>query len=141
QPVIVMRAADGSLNCFHNTCRHRGAALTHEDAGNAKHHVCPYHGWTYDSYGKCLSIKAERQGCYPRSFGETNHDLIPVARVAQYRGFLFASLSRDVPPVEEYLNEATKFIDLVVDQSEQGIEVVHGRTTYMYRGNWKLQME
>ena len=139
--VIVTRGGDGILRCFLNTCRHRGAALTHLQAGNAGRHVCPYHGWTYDSSGKCVAIKAEKQGCYPAGFSDLDHDLVPVARFAEYRGFLFASLNGSVPPLEEHLGEARKFLDLVVEQSPDGIEVIPGRVSFTYRGNWKLQME
>ena len=68
-------------------------------------------------------------------------DLVPVARFGEYRGFLFASLSGDVPPLESYLGEARVFIDLVVDQSAQGIELLPGDVSYTYRANWKLQLE
>ena len=33
------------------------------------------------------------------------------------------------------------FIDLVVDQSPQGIELVPGKVSYTFKGNWKLQLE
>uniref|UniRef100_A0AAR5QG24 Catechol dioxygenase N-terminal domain-containing protein n=1 Tax=Dendroctonus ponderosae TaxID=77166 RepID=A0AAR5QG24_DENPD len=47
-------------------------------------------------------------------------------------GFLFGSLNPDVPSLEEYLGEATKIIDMIVDQSEQGLEVLRGASTYTY---------
>ncbi|MGO3510330.1 MAG: SRPBCC family protein [Glutamicibacter arilaitensis] len=44
-------------------------------------------------------------------------------------------------PLEEHLGEATKIIDMMVDQSEEGLEVLRGASTYTYDGNWKLQAE
>lgn len=32
-------------------------------------------------------------------------------------------------------------IDLMVDQSPEGLEVLRGASTYVYDGNWKLQTE
>lgn len=141
QPVIVARDAGGALGCFINTCRHRGSILAHVDSGNARHHVCQYHGWAYDSAGKCVSIKDEKHGRYPQGFALEDHDLLRVPRFAEYRGFLFACLNPDVPPLEEHLGESRTFIDLAVDQSAQGLELVPGPVTYVFRGNWKLQVE
>src|SRR6185436_4974269 len=54
---------------------------------------------------------------------------------------LFASLNPDVPSLEEHLGDTRAFIDLIVDQGEHGIELVPGASTYVFRGNWKLQVE
>jgi benzoate/toluate 1,2-dioxygenase subunit alpha len=43
--------------------------------------------------------------------------------------------------LREHLGEAAKIIDLIVDQSADGLEVLRGASTYVYDGNWKLQME
>ena len=50
-PVIVSRDAKGQLHCLLNTCRHRGATVCHTRQGNARNHVCQYHGWVYDRAG------------------------------------------------------------------------------------------
>ena len=44
-------------------------------------------------------------------------------------------------PLEEYLGEAAKIIDMIVDQSPEGIEVLRGTSTYTFDGNWKLTAE
>ena len=41
----------------------------------------------------------------------------------------------------DHLGEAAKIIDLIVDQSPEGLEVLRGASTYIYDGNWKLQTE
>ena len=79
---------------------------------------------------------------YPDCFNtEGSHDLTKVARFESYRGFLFGSLNPDVPPLAVHLGETTKIIDLLVDQSPEGLEVLRGSSTYVYDGNWKLQSE
>lgn len=140
QPVVVMRDAEGKLGGFLNSCRHRGAIVCHTERGNAKFHVCHYHGWVYDSAGRNADVKDRRQGCYSPAFDAQDHDLMRLPRFAEYRGFLFGSLNADVPPLEEHLGDARRFIDLVVDQSPHGVELVPGRSTYVYKGNWKLQI-
>ena len=58
-----------------------------------------------------------------------------------YRGFLFGSLNDDVAPLKDFLGEAAKIIDMIVDQSADGLEVLKGASTYTFNGNWKLQAE
>ncbi len=140
-PVVVMRDAEGKLGCFLNSCRHKGAIVFPAASGNGANHTCPYHGWTYDTGGKCIAITSQRQGCYPEAFNALEHNLAKVARFDSYRGLLFASLSADVPPLEDYLGDARRAIDLVVDQGAEGIELVPGAVSFTYNANWKFQLE
>ena len=140
-PVIVSRDAKGQLHCLLNTCRHRGATVCHTRQGNARNHVCQYHGWVYDSAGKCLDIKDQSGAQYGEPFKCESHDLVEVARFGEYRGLLFASLNAQVSSLDEHLGDARTFIDLVVDQGANGIELIPGVGTYTFRGNWKLQIE
>ncbi len=141
QPVIVSRDSKGELHCHFNTCPHRGATVCRQRAGSAKAHVCPYHGWVFDSAGRNAGIKNQTQGEYHHNFAEGSHDLKKVARFGNYRGFLFASLREDVPSLEEHLGDARVFLDLIADQGEDGVELLPGAGLYTYRANWKLQLE
>lgn len=141
QPVILQRDQHGTLRCFLNTCRHRGAIVCPFAKGSTKYHVCRYHGWSWENTGRNFSITDKDAAGYPGSFEAQDHDLLQVARLASYRGLVFASLSPDVPSLEEHLGEARWFIDLMVDQGEHGLEYVPGSVHYTYEGNWKLQFE
>lgn len=140
-PIIVTRDGGGALHCLLNTCRHKGAMVCHLQHGNARHFVCQYHGWAYNSGGANIHVKDHDKGAYNESFDSKNHDLQAVARFASYRGVLFASLRADVPDLEAHLGDARKMIDLVADQSPHGMECIPGRGAFIYKGNWKLQME
>jgi benzoate/toluate 1,2-dioxygenase alpha subunit len=71
-----------------------------------------------------------------------SHDLVKLGAFDSYRGFLFGSVNPDVvQPLTEHLGEATKIIDMIVDQAPEGIEVLRGSSTYTFDGNWKLQAE
>lgn len=141
QALVLMRDGAGRLHCVHNSCRHKGAVVCHQRQGNKRSHVCQYHGWAYDSAGCNIAIKGKAQGGYTPAFDADSHNLQPVARFGEYRGFLFASLAGDVPPLEEHLGDVRVFLDMAVDQGTQGLELVPGAVTYTYRGNWKLQLE
>lgn len=140
-PVIVTRDANGELHCLINSCRHKGAMVCHQHRGSARTFVCQYHGWAYDAAGRNILIKDRAEGAYNACFDAQNHDLQKVPRFAEYRGVLFVSLSEDVPPLDEYLGDVRRMIDLVVDQSPQGLECIPGRGAFVFNGNWKLQME
>lgn len=141
-PVILTRDRSGEVRAFLNVCSHRGARVCRERSGNRKTFTCPFHGWTYGNDGKLLDVTEEAAGAYPEGFDRAKLGLEPVARVESYRGFVFGSLSPDVPALSDYLAGAKTMIDLIVDQSPDGrLEVLRGATRYIYKGNWKLQVE
>src|SRR5947209_5417525 len=142
QPIFIARNKNGELNAFINACSHRGAMLCRHKRANKATYTCPFHGWTFNNSGKLLKVKDPESAGYPEQFNKDgSHDLRKVARFESYRGFLFGSLNPDVPPLAEHLGEAAKIIDLIVDQSPEGLEVLRGSSTYTYDGNWKLQTE
>lgn len=142
QPVFIARNKDGVLNAFLNACSHRGAMLCRHKRGNKSSYTCPFHGWTFNNSGKLLKVKDPGNAGYPASFNcEGSHDLTKVARFESYRGFLFGSLNADVVPLAEHLGESAKIIDMIVDQSPDGLEVLRGSSSYIYEGNWKLTAE
>lgn len=140
-PVILLRDGTGELRCFLNSCRHRGTLLCPLHRGNQRVHVCRYHGWTYDTAGRNLAITGAQDGQYPAAFSAESHDLVPVARLGSYRGFVFASLSPDVPTLAAHLGDARQFLDLIADQGPEGLEYVPGTIPYTFDANWKFQFE
>lgn len=142
QPIFITRNKEDKLKAFLNSCSHRGAMLCRTKKGKRAAHTCPFHGWVYNNDGKLLKVKDPDDAGYPESFNkEGSHNLKEIPRFESYRGFLFGSLSDDVVPLKEYLGEAAKIIDMIVDQSPQGLEVLRGSSTYVYDGNWKVQAE
>jgi len=49
-PVLLTRDESGTLRAFINACSHRGALIA-SGAGQARHLVCPFHGWAYAADG------------------------------------------------------------------------------------------
>lgn len=142
QPIFITRNKDNELKAFINACSHRGAMLCRTKKGNRAAHTCPFHGWVFNNDGKLLKVKDPDDAGYPESFNcEGSHNLKEVPRFANYKGFLFGSLNPDVVSLEEYLGEAANIIDMIVDQSPEGLEVLRGSSTYVYDGNWKVQAE
>jgi benzoate/toluate 1,2-dioxygenase alpha subunit len=142
QPIVITRDKGGTLNAMINACAHRGAMLCRRKHGNKGSFTCPFHGWTFSNAGKLLKVKDGKTGAYPESFNtEGSHDLTRLPAFANYRGFLFGSLNSEVSSLEDHLGGARAVIDQIVDQAPEGIEVLRGNSSYIYDGNWKLQME
>ena len=142
QPILITRDKQGELHAVINACAHKGAMLCRRKHGNKGSFTCPFHGWTFSNSGKLLKVKDEKTTEYPVSFNKNgSHDLTKVARFQSYRGFLFGSLNADVQPLEDYLGETRVIIDQIVDQAPDGLEVLRGNSSYIYDGNWKMQME
>jgi phenylpropionate dioxygenase-like ring-hydroxylating dioxygenase large terminal subunit len=140
-PVVVMRGADGALRGYVNACPHRGTRLYTARAGNAPVQMCPYHAWCFDSAGRCVKIKDQPQAGYAAAFGQESHDLKPLGALASYQGFVFGALPADVPALADYLGDTRFFIDTFAEQSGQGMEILPGEVSYVFRANWKLQVE
>ncbi|NWD64340.1 Rieske 2Fe-2S domain-containing protein [Pseudomonas sp. IPO3774] len=142
QPVVITRDKHGTLHGLVNACAHRGAMLCRRKQGNKGSFTCPFHGWTFSNAGKLLKVKDAKTGAYPDSFDcDGSHDLKRLGRFENYRGFLFGSLSETVPELSDYLGETRVIIDQMVDQAPLGLEVLRGSSSYVYDGNWKLQIE
>lgn len=140
-PVIVVRGEDGVIRAFENRCVHRGALIALEDGGNAKRFQCVYHAWTYDLRGdlKGVAFKdgAGGLGGMPKSFRMQDHSPRKL-RTATTLGLVFASLSDEAPPIEDYIGEDIHGrMERVL---KRPIEVI-GRFTQELPNNWKLYSE
>jgi len=140
-PVIVSRDAGGEFNVMVNRCLHRGTTVFQHERGNATVFRCEYHAWTYDLRGRLIGIS--RPGGYaPEELAELGAGLSPAARVATYRGLIFASFAADGPSLDEHLGLAKPYIDEWADQSPAGTVAIEGGVwKHAYGGNWKLQVE
>ena len=109
QSIIAVRGDDGVARAFHNTCRHRGAALCREPEGRfpAAGIICPYHSWTYDLCGALLRTTSK----YPADdFEPSNYPLYPVA-VREWNGFIYLCLAADPPPFGEPFDQPVNRFD------------------------------
>ena len=138
--VVFLRDKDGEVRCFLNVCPHRGAQITRHRSGRARNFTCIYHGWTFENTGRVRLVT--EADTYPDSFhANGRNDLVPVPRFEQYRGLWFLNYDPDAVSLSDYLGEARDYIDLVIDQSEQGMMVIDGVQEYSARANWKMLSE
>jgi phenylpropionate dioxygenase-like ring-hydroxylating dioxygenase large terminal subunit len=136
--VIVVRDDDGVVHGLLNRCTHRGTTLVVEERGCAKRFTCPYHGWSFACDGRLVALPFP--GDHPRASGAGRAGLgLGRLAVAEHRGFLFATLHPDPPPLLEWLGHAAAWLDAHVDRHPGGELVVAPTPVRLeYAGNWKL---
>ena len=139
RPLFFVRASDGRVRVFYNTCRHRGALVCRHDSGNGEIFQCFYHAWTFNSRGELIGVPDEEG--YAEGFDKADMGLLSPPKVDSYRGFIFVCYDHNAMDLRSYLAGAAEFIDLVVDQSESGMRVVPGSNRYSIKANWKLLVE
>ncbi len=138
--LLFNRDRDGVVHAFHNVCTHRGTVLAMEKCGKAKSFTCPYHGWTFGANGTLLDQNA-KTGYPPRFNAEGTYNLRQVPRLERYRGFWFMNMNPKAVALEKYLAGTKEWIDLIIDQSDAGIEVTSGEQEFIVNCNWKLISE
>jgi len=141
-PVVVVRAADCSINVFENRCSHRAAEFCRELSGNTKEFVCPYHQWSYDLHGNLAGIPFRRgvngKGGMPADFNAAQHGLRRL-NVTSHRGVVFASYVQDMEPLQDYLGpEVLKEFEATFDGRKPRLL---GYYRHTLPGNWKLYHE
>ncbi len=139
-PVIVTRKGDGSIGCYLNMCRHRGNRVCRADAGNARAFSCPFHGWTFSNDGRLSNVPGYKE-IYLEKLDLDAHGLVPVAKLASYKGLLFATFDRNAPSLEDYLGDMAWYLDMILDRREGGIEFLPGTHKWLVHTNWKFPVD
>jgi glycine betaine catabolism A len=135
QSILVVRGEDRIARAFHNTCRHRGAALCRTAEGRfpAAGIVCPYHSWRYNLRGELVQTSSLAAG---DGFELEDFPLYGLP-VTEWNGFVFAALTPNPPPF------AASF-DLPLNRLDawQLPELAVGHTlSKTIRCNWKVFWE
>jgi Rieske 2Fe-2S family protein len=135
QSILVVRGEDGVARAFHNTCRHRGAALCKATQGRfpAAGIVCPYHSWRYNLRGELLQTSSAQPGD-----GFDVHDFPLYALPAtEWNGFVFAALTPEPPRLAASFDLPLQRLDAW----RLGDLVVGHRLRRTIECNWKVFWE
>ncbi len=136
RPVIFVKKEDGTTDVLINRCPHRGALICRFEKGNAKRFTCGYHAWSFENDGKCVAIPIRQ--AYGEDFNLEKHNLLKPAHVDNYRGFVFASMSPDVVPLDEHLGGAKTYIDQWLDRGNgENVIINNGAMRFTTHANWK----
>jgi phenylpropionate dioxygenase-like ring-hydroxylating dioxygenase large terminal subunit len=141
ESVILVRGRDNVLRAFLNVCRHRGAKLCIEGAGEAKRSLqCPYHAWTYGLDGKLVA--APNLTRMP-DIDRTEWGLVTV-HLREWLGYAWVCLAGTPPSFEDtVMAAATDRLGSpeMIGHWEIDALSVGRRIVYDVQANWKLIIE
>ncbi|MER6385901.1 aromatic ring-hydroxylating dioxygenase subunit alpha [Streptomyces sp. NPDC001250] len=141
ESILVTRARDHAIRAYFNVCRHRGAKLCTDGAGEVKRAFqCPYHAWTYDLDGKLVA--APNLTKMP-DVGRTEYGLVSVA-AREWLGYVWVCLAENPPSFEEDVvgEVITRLGDVEsIERYDIASLSVGKRIVYDVRANWKLIVE
>jgi phenylpropionate dioxygenase-like ring-hydroxylating dioxygenase large terminal subunit len=142
ESVILCRDKKGDIHVFLNSCRHRGMKVCRYDQGNTSLFTCPYHSWSYTTDGKLQGVPLYRT-LYEGHLDRADWSLIEVAKMANYKGAIWATWDPQAPDFLTYLGDARLHLDQVLDcrdGREGGSEVI-GVQKWIFPANWKFAAE
>ncbi len=134
QPILLVRQVDDSIRAFANVCKHRMMQLL-EGKGACPNQriVCPYHAWTYDIQGQLVAAPHMQK----REGFDASKIQLNTVRCEVWEGWLYVTLSDEVPPVNELLAELH---DVVADyHMDNYITIV--QQDHVWNTNWKMLTE
>lgn len=86
---FLIRDRSGTINGFHNICRHRAYPVVQKKCGTASILSCKYHGWSYGLKGNLA--KAPRFDSVD-GFDKSQHGLLPIHVHVDKTGFVWVNL-------------------------------------------------
>ncbi|GCE10216.1 aromatic ring-hydroxylating dioxygenase subunit alpha [Tengunoibacter tsumagoiensis] len=98
EDLVLWRSKDGTIHAWRDLCIHRGAKLSLGKT-NGTTLSCPYHGWVYDTEGRCVRFPAHPEQCPPAKAQAR------VFRARERYDTIWVSLGQpeqDIPPFAEW---------------------------------------
>ncbi len=97
EDLVVFRSG-GRVHAMADLCVHRGTRLSMGSLDADGCIVCPYHGWTYDTSGKCVYIPSQP----PDAQKIPSRARVPVYRTAEHYSLVYVALEEPKAPVPEF---------------------------------------
>jgi phenylpropionate dioxygenase-like ring-hydroxylating dioxygenase large terminal subunit len=142
ESVILCRHAQGTIHVFLNSCRHRGMKICRYEQGHTSTFTCPYHSWSYATDGKLQGVPLYGT-LYEGILDRADWSLIEVAKLANYKGAIWATWDPEAPDFLTYLGDAKDHLDQVLDcrDGRAGGSEVIGVHKWIFPANWKFAAE
>lgn len=139
EPVVITRDGEGKIHVMLNSCTHRGVKVCRAEKGSAKTFTCPYHGWTFRNNGKLTGVPRFQESYH----GELNRDEYNLieARVENFHGLIFACFDPNAPSFDEFMGDMKWYLELAMNRTPGGWEMIQGTEKLLVDANWKLQSD
>jgi len=133
-PLLIVRGTDGAINCFYNTCQHRGAPVVREDRGSSRRLRCQYHSWTYEVDGGSLVALPDE-----RDFVDLDWEkrCLPRSKCEVFGGFIFVNRDLGAQPLAEWIGPAA---EMFAPFDCENLREVY-RESVIVPCNWKVTAE
>ena len=133
QPLIIVTQSNGSVQAFHNVCRHRAGPLATCNGKGASRLRCLYHGWQYGLDGQLLTAPemGEAEGF------DRGDIMLPKVATQIWEGLVFVALGGDPPPLEDVL---AGIRERILPNQLTTLKF-HKRDTYQVACNWKVYVD
>ena len=137
--VIVVRDRDGGIQVLLNSCPHRGNTVCRAEIGKANSFLCSYHGWNFDLTGRLIGMPGE-DTFYRNDIDKEAWGLGRAAKVESYKGFVFATMDPNAPPLPDYLGWVGRVgIDMLASKGK--LVALDGVQKNRIKCNWKLAVD
>jgi choline monooxygenase len=133
KPILIVRAANGTLNAFYNVCRHRAGPIATCNGKAAKSLQCAYHGWTYTLEGQ-LRAATEMQGA---SNFDVTQIRLPKVQVQEWQGLVFVALDDATPAFGDVFKDIEQRIRPIALSAMRFAK----RDSYPIACNWKVYVD
>lgn len=128
---VICKDRTGSINAFHNVCRHRAFPIVTEEKGHNSVFSCKYHGWSYGLNGKLAKAPGYQD---MEDFDKSKNSLLPIHVHIDNNGFIWVNLDGKPTPEIAWdddfggVDTQTRFEDYNFDD-------------YVYDHTWEMEGE
>lgn len=137
-PILLVRNKMGTVNAFHNVCRHRGLQLVSNAQYGRAALMCPYHAWTYSLDGELKKTPhfGGHDCDHTAGFDKGEYGLKPV-RVELWHDLIFVNIDGNAAPLANTMGPVTeRWANYDFSQLRHS-----GSATFEAHCNWKLAIE
>lgn len=137
-PLLLTRTREGTLQVFHNICRHRGLRLVGEPCEGLRELTCPYHAWRYTLAGKFVGAPYF-SGKKGTKLPEAEAESLGLVSIEHHVFFdvIFVNLSGTAMDFGEWIAPLAK----LWRPFDTGRHCLLSMTEYQIEANWKLVCE
>jgi phenylpropionate dioxygenase-like ring-hydroxylating dioxygenase large terminal subunit len=138
--IIISRSGPDTINAFYNVCSHRGRRLVdtppgqRNARGKKKNFICGFHGWRYNTEGKCTLVPEQQD--WKGVLTEERTRLGPV-KVDTWGGWVWINLDPNCEPLRDYLEPIASYLDPFQLQNMRP----RWRRWIIFDCNWKVALE